>query len=110
MNKDKTKKLTDQQLTTPLTGRPSLAATATAEQWSKLFEYLCDHHSTAFEEWGRVMGDHSAHIVRFYDLLMEHLLADSHLRGVHIEDREVSLLNAFNEADFERLSKKAASQ
>lgn len=110
MDKGKTEKLTNQQVAAAISGRPSLAANATAEQWSKLFEYLGDHHSMAFEEWDRVMGHDSARMIRFYDLLMERLLADSRLRVVHIEDREVSLLNAFDQADFERLMKKAASQ
>jgi aryl carrier-like protein len=107
MDKAKTEKLTNQQLAAAYSGRPQLATNATAEEWSRLFEHLVEAHSVKVLEWDRKAVDDSNLMVRFYDLLMEQLQAEYRRRGVHLDDRDISLLGVFNEADFERAIKKA---
>ena len=107
MDKGKIEKLTNQQLTAVYSGRPPLATEATADQWSQLFEYITDQHSVAFAEWGREMVKNEDLMIRFYDLLMKEHQKDARQRGVHLGDKDISLLGVFDETDFLLLMKKA---
>jgi len=110
MDNGKTEKLTNQQVAAAYNGRPQLATDATAEEWSRLFEYLGDQHSANFAQWDRTMVDDRNLMIRFYDLLMEQLQAEVRHRGLHLDDRDINLLNLFDGADFERAIKKATRQ
>lgn len=107
MDKAKTEKLTNQQLAAGYSGRPQPATDATAEEWSRLFEYLGEYRSATFAQWDRKLVDDTNLMIRFYDLLMEQLQAEVRRRGLHLDDKDINLLDAFDEADFERAIKKA---
>ena len=107
MDKARIQKLANQQLTAAYSGRPGFATEATGEQWSQLFEYLSYQHTVAFAEWGRAMVENENCVIRFYDLVMECLQKDARQRDVHLGDKEISLLGAFDETDFVPLMEKA---